>query len=258
MDDDQLLRYSRHILLPQLGIEGQEKFRRAHALIIGAGGLGSPAALYLASAGVGTLTVCDGDVVDLTNLQRQIVHRNDSIGSPKAESARRTLATINPEVTVNALVERIAGARLAQVVCDADIVLDCSDNFATRHAINRACVAHRKPLVSGAGVRFDGQIAVFDLREAQSPCYHCLFPEQGDDTDMRCAMMGVFAPLTGIIGSMQAAEALKLLAGIGASLAGRLLLLDALAMEWRTVRLKRDPACPVCGRRGANPVAPIP
>jgi adenylyltransferase/sulfurtransferase len=252
MDDNQLLRYSRHILLPQLGIEGQEKFRRSHALIVGAGGLGSPAALYLAAAGVGTLTLCDNDAVDLTNLQRQIVHRSDSIGSPKAESARRTLATINPEVEVNALVERVAGARLARLVLESDIVLDCSDNFVTRHAINRACVAHGKPLVSGAGVRFDGQITVFDLRHAQSPCYHCLFPEHGDSEDMRCAVMGVFAPLVGIIGSMQAAEALKLLAGIGVTLSGRLLLLDALAMEWRTVRLKRDPACTVCGRRGAG------
>jgi len=252
MDDNQLLRYSRHILLPQLGIEGQEKFRRSRALIVGAGGLGSPVALYLASAGVGTLTICDNDAVDLTNLQRQIVHRNDSIGSPKAESAQRTLAAINPEVTVNALVERIAGARLELLVLESDIVLDCSDNFTTRHAINRACVAHRKPLVSGAGVRFDGQIAVFDLRDTQSPCYHCLFPEHGDNEDMPCAVMGVFAPLTGIIGSMQAAEALKLLAGIGASLAGRLLLLDALAMEWHTVRLKRDPACVACGTRGTS------
>jgi molybdopterin-synthase adenylyltransferase len=249
MDDNQLLRYSRHILLPQLGIDGQEKFRRSRALIVGAGGLGSPVALYLASAGVGTVTICDNDAVDLTNLQRQIVHRNDSIGSPKAESARRTLAAINPEVTVNALVERVAGARLERLVMESDIVLDCSDNFTTRHAINRACVAHRKPLVSGAGVRFDGQIAVFDLRDAQSPCYHCLFPEHGDNEDMPCAVMGVFAPLTGIVGSMQAAEALKLLAGIGTSLAGRLLLLDALAMEWRTVRLKRDPACVACGTR---------
>jgi len=250
MNDDQLLRYSRHILLPQLGIEGQEKFRRAHALIVGAGGLGSPAALYLAAAGVGTLTICDNDAVDLTNLQRQIVHRNDAIGTPKAESARRTLTTINPEVKVNACVERIAGARLDELTRSADIVLDCSDNFATRHAINHACVAQRKPLVSGAGVRFDGQIAVFDLRDAQSPCYHCLFPAHGDNEDLRCAVMGVFAPLTGIIGSMQAAEALKLLAGIGESLSGRLLLLDALTMEWRTVRLKRDPACGVCGARG--------
>jgi adenylyltransferase/sulfurtransferase len=249
MNDDQLLRYSRHILLPQLGIEGQEKFRRAHALIVGAGGLGSPVALYLAAAGVGTLTICDGDAVDLTNLQRQIVHRSDAIGVSKAESARQTLATINPEVEVIALAERIEGARLDQLVAGSGIVLDCSDNFATRHAINRACVAHRKPLVSGAGVRFDGQVAVFDLREAQSPCYHCLFPEHGDNEDMRCAVMGVFAPLVGIIGATQAAEALKLIAGVGESLNGRLLLLDSLAMEWRTVRLKRDPACAVCGER---------
>ena len=249
MNDDQLLRYSRHILLPQLGIEGQEKFRSAHVLIVGAGGLGSPVALYLAAAGVGTLTICDGDAVDLTNLQRQIVHRSDAIGTPKADSARQTLATVNSEVKVNALAERVAGARLDQLVAGSGIVLDCSDNFATRHAINRACVAHRKPLVSGAGVRFDGQVAVFDLRDAQSPCYHCLFPEHGDNEDVRCAVMGVFAPLVGIIGTTQAAEALKLIAGIGESLSGRLLLLDALAMEWRTVRLKRDPACAVCGER---------
>jgi molybdopterin/thiamine biosynthesis adenylyltransferase len=250
MNDDQLLRYSRHILLPQLGIEGQEKFRRSHALVVGAGGLGSPVALYLAAAGVGTLTICDGDAVDLTNLQRQIVHRTDAIGVPKAESARQTLAAVNPEVKVNALAERVAGARLGQLVAASDVVLDCTDNFATRHAINRACVAHRKPLVSGAGVQFDGQVAVFDLRDAQSPCYHCLFPEHGDNEDMRCAVMGVFAPLVGIIGATQAAEALKLVAGIGESLNGRLLLLDALAMEWRTVRLKRDPACAVCGGCG--------
>lgn len=249
MNDDQLLRYSRHILLPQLGIEGQEKFYRAHALIIGAGGLGSPVALYLASAGIGTLTICDSDTVDLTNLQRQIVHRNDAIGAPKAESARRTLATINPEIKIHALAERVAGARLGGLVAGSDVVLDCSDNFATRHAINRACVAHRKPLVSGAGVRFDGQVATFDLRDPQAPCYHCLFPDSGDNEDIRCAVMGVFAPLVGIIGAMQAAEALKLIAGVGESLSGRLLLLDALAMEWRTVRLKRDPACAVCAIR---------
>jgi molybdopterin/thiamine biosynthesis adenylyltransferase len=248
MNDDQLLRYSRHILLPEIGIDGQEKFRRARALVIGAGGLGSPVALYLASAGVGTLTICDGDAVDLTNLQRQIVHRNDAIGMSKAASAQRTLAGINPETSVRAINERVGGTRLAELVSDADVVLDCSDNFATRHAVNRACVAHRTPLVSGAGVRFDGQIAVFDLRDVAAPCYHCLFPEHGDNEDMRCAVMGVFAPLVGIIGSMQAAEALKLIAGIGSSLSGRLLLLDALAMDWRTVRLKRDAACAVCGK----------
>jgi len=249
MNDEQLLRYSRHILLPQLGIEGQEKLRAAHALIVGAGGLGSPAALYLASGGIGTLTLCDHDAVDLTNLQRQIVHRVDSIGTPKAESARRTLATINPEVKVNTVIERVAGARLESLVSGADVVLDCSDNFATRHALNRACVAHRKPLVSGASVRFDGQIAVFDLRDPRAPCYHCLFPESGENEDMRCAVMGVFAPLVGVIGAMQAAEALKLVAGIGETLSGRLLLFDALTMEWRTVRLARDPACTMCGQR---------
>ncbi|MCE9641638.1 MAG: molybdopterin-synthase adenylyltransferase MoeB [Betaproteobacteria bacterium] len=249
MNDEQLLRYSRHILLPEIGIDGQEKFRGAHALIMGAGGLGSPVALYLASAGVGALTICDGDTVDLTNLQRQIVHCNDAIGAPKAESAQRTLAGINPEISVRSINERIDGPRFGELVHDADVVLDCSDNFATRHALNRACVAHRKPLVSGAGVRFDGQIAVFDLRDAAAPCYHCLFPESGDNEDMRCAVMGVFAPLVGIIGAMQAAEALKLIAGIGTSLSGRLLLLDALAMEWRTVRLQRDAACAVCGKR---------
>ena len=249
MNDEQLLRYSRHILLPEIGIEGQEKLRAAHALIIGAGGLGSPVALYLASAGVGTLTICDGDNVDLTNLQRQIVHRIESIGTAKAASARNTLATINPEVRVNAVCERLAGAALDARVAAADVVLDCSDNFSTRHAINAACVAHKKPLVSGAAVRFDGQLAVFDMRDARSPCYQCLFPAGGDDSDMRCAVMGVFAPLVGIVGSTQAAEALKLLAGAGTSLAGRLLLLDALTMEWRSMRLKRDPACAVCALR---------
>ena len=247
MNDDQLLRYSRHILLQDIGIDGQEKLQRSRALIMGAGGLGSPVALYLASAGVGTLTICDGDTVDLTNLQRQIVHRNDAIGLAKTASAQRTLASINPEITVRPVTERITGARFGELVEEADVVLDCSDNFATRHALNRACVAHGKPLVSGAGVRFDGQIAVCDRRIADAPCYHCLFPEGGVNEDMRCAVMGVFAPLVGIIGAMQAAEALKLLAGIGTSLNGRLLLLDALAMEWRTVRLKRDPACAVCG-----------
>ena len=249
MDDNQLLRYSRHILLPEIGIEGQQRLLDAHALLIGAGGLGSPAALYLASAGVGTLTICDGDTVDLTNLQRQIVHREDSVGTNKVDSARATLHAINPRVTIHAVAERVAGARLEALVAAADVVLDGSDNFATRHAVNRACVAARKPLVSGAGVRFDGQLAVFNLRAQDSPCYACLFPEAGENEEMRCAVMGVFAPLVGIIGAMQAAEALKILAGAGEPLSGRLLLLDALTMDVRTVRLKRDPACTVCAAR---------
>ena len=246
MNDEQLLRYSRHILLSQIGIEGQEKLLAAHALVIGAGGLGSPVALYLASAGVGRITVCDGDDVDLTNLQRQIVHRTDAIGRKKVDSARATLAAINPEVRVIAVPERVGGERLDMLVADADVVVDGCDNFATRHAVNRACVKSRKPLVSGAAVRFDGQIAVFDLRDRGSPCYHCLFPEDGESEDVRCAVMGVFAPLVGIVGSIQAAEALKVLAGVGEPLAGRLLLLDALTMHMRTVKLQKDPACPVC------------
>jgi molybdopterin/thiamine biosynthesis adenylyltransferase len=219
--------------------------------VVGAGGLGSPVALYLAAAGVGRLTLCDHDNVDLTNLQRQIVHDTGTIGVPKVESARRRLAAINPETRVEALAERVAGERLEALVERADVVIDASDNFATRHAINRACVKFRKPLVSGAGVRFDGQISVFDLRGDDSPCYHCLFPEEGDLEEMRCAVMGVFAPLVGIIGSMQAAEALKVIMGVGETLNGRLLLLDALKMEWRSIRLRKDPVCRVCGPRPA-------
>lgn len=250
MDDNQLLRYSRHILLPEIGIDGQEKLLDAHVLLIGAGGLGAPVSLYLAASGVGRISLCDHDVVDLTNLQRQIVHFTDSIGKPKVDSARATLGRINPEITVDAIPERVAGARLEQLVAAADVVVDATDNFATRHAINRACVKYRKPLVSGAAIRFDGQIASFDLRRSDSPCYHCLFPESGDLEEMRCAVMGVFAPLVGVIGAMQAAEALKLLMGVGRDLTGRLLLLDALSMEWRNVRLKKDPDCSVCRERG--------
>lgn len=247
MDDNQLLRYSRHILLPQIGIEGQEKLLGAHALIIGAGGLGSPSALYLAASGVGRITICDGDSVDLTNLQRQIAHFTHSLGTNKATSAQRTLKAINPEISVTAIPQRVEGAELDHLVAQSDVVLDASDNFATRHAVNRACVAHGKPLVSGAAIRFDGQVAVFDLRSPSSPCYHCLFPEAGGEEGERCAVMGVFAPLVGIIGSTQAAEALKILSGAGQPLNGRLLLLDGLQMEWRSIRLKKDPACPVCG-----------
>lgn len=248
MDDNQLLRYSRHILLPQIGIEGQERLLAAHALVIGAGGLGSPVSLYLASAGVGTLTVCDGDTVDLTNLQRQIAHTTHSLGTNKAVSIQRALAAINPETRVVAVPERQEGAELEHLISQADIVLDASDNFATRHAVNRACVQHKKPLVSGAAVHFDGQVTVFDFSRPNSPCYHCLFPEEADHDEERCATLGVFAPLVGIIGSVQAAEALKLLAGMGESLTGRLLLLDGLRMEWRSIKLAKDPACPVCGK----------
>ena len=246
--DEQLLRYSRHILLDALGIEGQQRILDSHALVVGAGGLGSPAALYLASAGIGTLTLVDNDTVDLTNLQRQILHTEARVGLPKVESGKQALAAVNPAVNVIPVQKRLAGAELEALVATADIVLDCTDNFATRHAINRACVAHRKPLVSGAAVRFDGQISVYDLRRDDAPCYHCLFPEAEDVEEVRCAVMGVFAPLTGIVGTMQAAEALKLAAGIGESLTGRLLLLDALSMEWRNVRFRRDPDCAVCGK----------
>jgi molybdopterin/thiamine biosynthesis adenylyltransferase len=250
MDDQQLLRYSRHILLPEIGVEGQQKLLGAHALLVGCGGLGSPAALFLVASGVGVLTLCDGDAVDLTNLQRQILHRTASVGMNKAVSARAALAEINPEVNVIALPERVDKARLLALAGQADIVLDCSDNFATRYSLNRVCAQLKKPLVSGAATRFEGQVSVFDLRHAHSPCYCCLYPEQGISEETRCAVMGVFAPLVGVIGSLQAAEALKLLLGIGTSLCGKLLLMDALHMELRTVKLKKDAACPVCAHTG--------
>ena len=250
MTDDQLLRYSRHILLDELGIEGQQRLLASHALVIGAGGLGSPVALYLGTAGVGRLTLVDHDTVDVTNLQRQIAHNLARVGRPKAESARDTIAAINPDVRVTPLVERADAARLDELVQDADVVIDCSDNFATRQAVNAACVAHRKPLVSGAAIGFDGQISVYDTRQPDAPCYACVFPPEATFEEVACATMGVFAPLVGIIGTVQAAEALKLLAGIGLSLAGRLQMLDARAMEWTEIRLKRNPACPVCAARG--------
>lgn len=246
MNDDQLLRYSRHILLDEVGVEGQEKLMAGHALVIGAGGLGSPVALYLGTAGVGRITLVDHDAVDVTNLQRQIAHNLQRVGTPKAQSAATAIAAINPEVLVKPVVARADAQLLHELVPGADVVIDCCDNFATRHAINRACVTHGKPLVSGAAIRFDGQVCVFDLRNAASPCYACLFPPTQDFEETRCATMGVFAPLVGIIGAMQAAEALKILAGTGRSLAGRLQMLDGRAMEWSEVRLARDPACPVC------------
>ena len=247
MNYAQLLRYSRHILLPELGIDAQERFAAGHALIVGAGGLGAPAAQFLAAAGVGTITICDADTVDLTNLQRQILFATADIGAPKVAAAKARLAAINPEVRIETIAARVGPAELAPLVGAADVVLDCSDNFATRHAINRACVAAVRPLVSGAAIRFDGQVAVFDPRNPASPCYHCLFGEGEELEETRCAIMGVFAPLVGIIGATQAGEALKLIAGVGEPLTGRLLLLDALAMRWHEVNIERDPACPVCG-----------
>lgn len=247
MNDNQLLRYSRHILLPQVEYAGQEKLMNSHALIVGAGGLGAPVALYLAASGVGKLTICDFDDVDLTNLQRQIIHTSQSVGLNKALSAQQTIAAINPEVEVKTIQHKSTEQEMDMLISAADVVIDCSDNFATRYALNRLCFAHKKPLISGAAIRFEGQITVFDFRSANSPCYHCLFPDTGDDQQQRCADNGVFAPLVGMIGTAQAAEALKCLMGIGESLQGRLMLLDALTAEWRTIKLKRDPACAVCG-----------
>ena len=246
MNDSQLLRYSRHILLPQIAYEGQETLTQSHALIVGAGGLGAPSALYMAAGGVGTLTVCDFDVVDLTNLQRQIIHTTQSVGINKAVSAKQTLQGINPDVVVNTVEEKSTEAAMSKLVKEADVVLDCSDNFATRYALNRLCFEHQKPLVSGAAIGFEGQVTVYDFRHPNSPCYHCLFPDDGSETEMRCSENGVFSPLVGMIGTTQAAEAMKLLMNIGNSLQGRLMLLDALNMEWRTIKLSKDPACKVC------------
>lgn len=247
MNDNQLLRYSRHILLPQISYEGQEKLVESRALIVGAGGLGSPVAMYLAAGGVGKLTICDYDVVDLTNLQRQIIHTTQSVDINKAVSAQQTLAALNPEVSVHTIQEKSTPESMEQLAQEADVVIDCSDNFATRYTLNHICVKLKKPLVSGAAIGFEGQVSVFDMRNNTSPCYQCLFPDMGAEENMRCAENGVFSPLVGIIGTTQAAEAMKLLTGIGESLQGRLLLLDALAMEWRSIRLSRDPACRVCG-----------
>ncbi len=249
MNDEQLLRYSRHILLNEIGDSGQERLLDSHALIIGAGGLGSPAALYLGSAGVGRLTIVDDDAVDATNLQRQIAHTLARVGMPKAESARLSIEAINPDVRVMPVVARAGAEELDALVRDADVVLDCCDNFTTRHAVNAACVKHRKPLVSGAAIRFDGQVTVYDPRQADSPCYACVFPADAHFEETRCATLGVFAPLVGIVGAMQAAEALKLLVPTGQSLAGRLQMLDGRHMAWTEMRLPRQAGCAVCGPR---------
>ncbi len=247
MNDEQLLRYSRHILLEEIGIQGQQRLLESHVLIIGVGGLGSPAALYLAASGVGRLTLCDHDTVDFSNLQRQIIHRTGMVGQPKVVSARAALREINPGVECVALPIRADEAQLRELIAQADIVLDCSDNFATRYAVNRACLAHRKPLVSGAAIQFHGQVAVFDYRRDDAPCYNCLFPEDSEAEELRCATTGVFAPLVGIIGTLQAAEALKLIIGIDRGLSGKLLSINALDMNILRSGLSKDPSCRACG-----------
>jgi molybdopterin/thiamine biosynthesis adenylyltransferase len=258
MDDDQLLRYSRQILMPQVDIAGQETLLASRALLVGAGGLGSPAAIYLAAAGVGRLVIADPDRVELSNLQRQILHHLSDLGRPKVASASDTLATINPDVRVTPIAERLQGNRLEEEVAQADVVLDCSDNFDTRFAVNAACVAHRTPLVSGAAVRLEGQIAVFLPWRDDSPCYACLY-HAGELEDQTCSENGVLAPIVGIIGSLQALEGLKVLLDLGETLCGRLVVFDGAVHEWRTLKLRRDPHCPVCGegrRKSASPLLP--
>lgn len=258
MNDQQLLRYARHLLLDDVGVPGQEKLLAAHALVLGAGGLGSPVALYLASAGVGRITIVDDDTVDLTNLQRQIMHTQARLGQPKVASAQTALAQLNPEVRVTALARRADADLLHTLMADADVALDCSDNFATRHALNHACIAARKPLVAGAAIGFDGQVSVYDTRQSHSPCYACLFPESQAVAEVRCATMGVFAPLVGIVGSIQAAEALKLLTGAGRPLTGRLLMIDARHMAFTELQLPRDATCAACAHRAAPSAAGAP
>ena len=249
LTDEQLLRYSRHILLDELGVEGQQRLLQSHALVVGAGGLGSPVALYLASAGVGRITLVDHDMVDATNLQRQIAHTLARVGQPKASSAQAAMHAINPEVQVQPVLQRADAALLGQLVPKAHVVLDCTDNFATRHAINAACVAHGVPLVSGAAIRFDGQISVYDTRQPHAPCYACLFPPSEPVEETRCATMGVFAPLVGIVGTIQAAEALKILVGMDSRLVGRLQMLDGRGMAFNEIELARNLQCPVCSNR---------
>jgi molybdopterin/thiamine biosynthesis adenylyltransferase len=249
VDDAQLLRYSRHILLDELGVEGQQRLIDSHALILGAGGLGSPVALYLAASGVGRITLIDDDVVDLTNLQRQIAHTTERVGQPKVESARDAMRSLNPRVQVQPLQIRADETALLRLVAEADVVIDGCDNFATRHAVNRACVQHAVPLVSGAVIRLDGQLTTYDTRDATSPCYACLFPPDQAPEEVRCSTLGVLAPLVGVIGTLQATEAIKLLAGVGRSLVGRLQLLDGRSLEWTEMRLRRQPDCPVCQHR---------
>ena len=248
MNDNQLLRYSRHILLDDLGVEGQQRLLDSHALIVGAGGLGSPVAMYLAASGVGHITIADHDVVDLTNLQRQIAHTTERVGMSKVASATQAMQALNPEVRVSALAHKLDAKELDALVPTVQVVVDCCDNFATRQAVNAACVKHHVPLVSGAAIRMDAQLAVYDARDAKSPCYACIFPPDEAPEEVRCATLGVLAPLVGVVGSLQAMEAVKLLAGLGSRLTGRLQMLDGRSLEWNEVRLQRNPSCPVCGQ----------
>ena len=247
MNDDQLLRYSRHILLDEVGIEGQQRLVDAHVLVVGAGGLGSPVALYLAASGVGHISIADHDVVDLTNLQRQIAHTTARVGQPKVDSASQAMLALNPEVRVTALPRQLDAAQLDALVPTVQVVVDCCDNFETRQAVNAACVKHQVPLVSGAAIRMDGQLSVYDARDDASPCYACIFPPDHAPEEVRCSTMGVLAPLVGVIGTMQAMETVKLITGIGSRLTGRLQMLDGRGMEWSEVRLQRNPSCSVCG-----------
>lgn len=247
MQDEELLRYSRHILLPGLDVDGQERLLAAKALIVGLGGLGSPVALYLAASGVGHLVLVDDDSVELSNLQRQIAHRTQDIGRSKVASARDACLALNPTIAVSTIEQRLDGTALAKAVAEVDLVVDCSDNFSTRFALNEACVAAGRPLVSGAAIRSEGQLAVFDSRQADSPCYRCLYSPDGADEQLNCSEAGVLAPVVGVVGSLQALESVKMLSGFGEPLTGRLLLLDGATMDIRTLKLAKDPACPVCG-----------
>lgn len=246
MNDDELLRYSRQIMLAEIDVEGQERLLESRVLVVGLGGLGSPVAMYLAAAGIGQLVLADFDRVDLSNLQRQIAHRSDRLGETKVASAAQTLLGLNPGIDVIALECRLSDQRLSMEVAAADVVVDCSDNFSTRFALNRACVAQRTPLVSGAAIRLEGQVAVFDSRIDGAPCYRCLY-DVGEDENLSCAESGVLAPLVGIVGSVQALETIKLLVGFGDALVGRLLILDAKTMAWTALKLPQDKQCPVCG-----------
>lgn len=255
MNDELLLRYSRHLLLPNFDVAGQEKLIAATVLIVGLGGLGCPVAMYLGAAGVGHLILVDDDQVDLSNLQRQIAHTTASIGRNKAESARATVLALNPEIKVTVLAERLDAARMLELAGDCDAIVDCTDNFKTRFALNRAAVASRVPLISGAAIRMEGQLSVFDTRQSGTPCYHCLY-EEGQDGDMNCSENGVLAPLVGVIGSLQALECIKVLSGTGNTLCGRLLLLDAVSMQFREMRLEQNPDCPVCAAVRREPAVP--